>query len=192
MDDYRIPPLFSPVCSKTKREICPGETFYTVLIEEKDSYIRENYSLEAWDGPPKECVGYWKTKIPEKRDALRHKTAVNDILLLVFDHLYESGQNPEKLYILALLMIRRRIFRLDEEEHSPHSVPRLNVYCPRRDESYLLPVRIPDQDAQDEIQKELARLLEGDAEITGAEEMEEEMINIDEIELPEITEIDPE
>ena len=187
MEDYHIPYSATAACCQTHREFQPGETFYAVLIESAEGYARRDYSLEAWTGPPDEAVGYWMTKIPEKKDSTRQKVAVNDILLTVFDHLRHTGIQGEKLYILALLMIRRRIFRLEEEAELGRNISSLNVYCPRRDESYTVPVMIPDARRQAEIQAELAGLL------TGADDKKilppagtSEIVDVDSLVLPEI------
>ena len=203
MEDYRIQRPATSACSITRREFSPGETFYAVLIEDGENYVRQDFSLEAWSGPPPGTVGYWKAKIPEKRAPARQKLAVNDILLAVFDHLREPPRpnghpskggeyspRPDKLYILTLLMIRRRILRLDEELTPVRNLAELSVYCPRRDESYMIPVAVPDAGRQQEIQEEITRLLSGEStEIIEAAENEPfSGISVDEIVLPEIPE----
>ena len=186
MEDYRISHSATAVCCMTNREFQPGETFYAVLVESDEGHVRRDYSLEAWTGPPEDAVGFWMTKIPEKKDHARQKVAVNDILLSVFDHLRQSDTEPEKLYILALLMIRRRIFRLEEDVEPGRNVSSLTVYCQRRDESYTVAAMVPDAKRQAEIQEELAGLLTGTDEKKIVPVDASEIVDVDALVLPEI------
>ena len=62
-------------------------------------------------------------------------------------------------YVLALLLVRRRVMRLDETEQDEQGREMLVLYCPRRDATYRTPVVIPDESGVNQIQDELARLL---------------------------------
>ena len=63
-------------------------------------------------------------------------------------------------YVLALLMVRRRVFRLEEGEPDQQEGEMLVVYCPRRETTYQVPVVVPDASRAEQIQDELAKLLE--------------------------------
>ena len=39
-------------CAATGRELRPGEAFYSVLTDEAAKLVRQDYSAEAWTGPP--------------------------------------------------------------------------------------------------------------------------------------------
>lgn len=182
MEDYALQRPVTRSCRLTNRTFAPGETFYAVLVEEKGHYVLYDYSIEAWTGPPAGAVGHWMTKMPLRKDGVRKKMAVNDILLAVFDNLLGDTRQQDKLYILSLLMIRRQIFRLDSESVSTLDTSLLSVYHPRRDESYRIPAVVPDAARQAEIQDELARLL------TGEPEMPE--LTSDDLPMPEVIEID--
>jgi hypothetical protein len=66
-------------------------------------------------------------------------------------------------YILALLMTRRRILRLEETEEDANGDEFLVLFCPRNDAEYRVAVALPDAARAAEIQEELARLLLTDA-----------------------------
>jgi hypothetical protein len=57
-------------------------------------------------------------------------------------------------------LIRRRVFRLEEEKRDEHGRERLTVYCPRREATYEIPAMPPDASRVDQIQDELAALLQ--------------------------------
>jgi len=62
-------------------------------------------------------------------------------------------------YVLTLLLIRRRVFQLEEEKRDQgHAI--VSVYCPRRDMNYDVPVLVPDPSRIEPIQTELAALLQ--------------------------------
>ncbi len=192
MEDYAIPRPATRHCRLTHREFTSGESFYAVLVEEKKNYVLYDYALDAWTGPPPGTVGYWMAKMSEKKDPTRKKMAVNDILLAVFDNLTGDTQQQDKLYILSLLMIRRRIFRLDDENTSALDASCLAIYCPRRDESYTIPAVVPEAVRQAEIQDELAQLLMGEPDASTAQVQidAQALLETDELAIPEITEID--
>jgi hypothetical protein len=59
-----------------------------------------------------------------------------------------------------LLLIRRRVFRLEEEKTDDQGRELLAVYCPRREATYEIPAVVPEPQRVDEIQQELAALLQ--------------------------------
>jgi hypothetical protein len=146
-------------CFTTGRELAPGEEFYSALIAEGAELRRADFSIEAWHGPPPGAIGCWKSQIPDRHGARRH-WAPNDVLLQCFDELSEQPDKQDMRYVLALLLVRRRVMRLEEEQKDAAGGELLVLYCPRRDTTYEVPVTVPDPTRADAIQQELARLLE--------------------------------
>lgn len=152
--DYEIPRC-SRQCAKTEREIAPGEGFYSALIDDGESIARHDYALDAWDGPPDDAIGWWKSKVPEPSETKMH-WAPNDVMLQLFDQLEEQPDKHDMRYVLALLLVRRRVLR--EEGMSP-DMASMTLYCPRRDTCYEVAVVTPTTERVNEIQDELAKLL---------------------------------
>jgi hypothetical protein len=149
----------SKSCTATGREFAPGEEFYSVLVAEGSELKRCDYSIEAWHGPPEGAIGWWKSQMPGQH-ARRAHWAPNDLLLNFFD---ELGQQPDKQdmrFVLALLLVRRRVMRLEEEQRDDAGQERLVLYCPRRDAQYEVVSMTLDRGRMDEIQQVLAKLLE--------------------------------
>jgi hypothetical protein len=146
-------------CAASGREFAAGEEFYSVLLAEGAELRRYDYAAEAWQGPPTGAIGWWKSVVPGQ-NAKRSPRAPNEVLLQFFDELAEQPAKQDMRYVLALLLVRRRVMRLEEEQRGSGVGEVLVLYCPRRDATYQVPVVIPDQAKIEEVQQELASLLE--------------------------------
>jgi hypothetical protein len=146
-------------CSITGREFAPGETYYSVLMAEGAEVIRHDYAADAWQGPPAEAIGWWKSQIPNRTEGKKH-WAPNDVMLQFWDELAAQPDKQDMRYVLTLLLVRRRVFRLEEEKLDDHGREVLVAYCPRREATYDIPAIMPEPARVDEIQEELAALLQ--------------------------------
>ena len=146
-------------CCRTGRQLEPGETYFSVLTAEGAELQRRDYSVEAWTRPPEEALGWWKSRLatPEAR---RRQWAPNDVMLQVFEELAAEPTRQDMRYVLGLLLVRRRVFRLEETEQDPQGREVLVAYCPRNETTYKVPAAVPDEARIEEIQEELARLLQ--------------------------------
>ncbi|MDR3109052.1 MAG: hypothetical protein LBU65_05105 [Planctomycetaceae bacterium] len=150
-------PRASQICSLTQRELLPGEYFYSVLLDEGEEFSRLDFCAEVWSGERdkerQNRVGWWRAKVPLPSDK-RLKLAPNDVLLQVLDQLIARGDRWEMCYVLALLLVRRRILRIDKE-----NAEYITVYCGRRDTYYDIPVAMPNEEQIEQTQTYLAELL---------------------------------
>ncbi len=146
-------------CAVTGREFAPGETYYSALLAEGAKLRRCDYAADAWPGPPENAVGWWKSQVPSRSDA-RKRWAPNDVMLDFWDELAEQPDRQDMRYVLTLLLIRRRVFRLEEEMRDAEGRDLVAVYCPRRESSYRVPVVVPESPRVEQIQEELAALLQ--------------------------------
>jgi hypothetical protein len=146
-------------CTTSGREFAPGETYFSVLVAEGAELKRYDYSVEAWTGPSAEAVGWWKSQVPDQTAARKH-WAPNDVMLHFWDELAEQPDKQDMRYVLTLLLIRRRVFRLEEETRDPQNREILAVYCPRREQTYQVVAVTPEPTRIDQIQEELAALLQ--------------------------------
>ena len=81
-------------------------------------------------------------------------------MLHFWDELAEQPDRQDMRYVLTLLLIRRRVFRLEEESRDAQGRELLVVYCPRRESTHQVPAVVPDASRIDQIQEELAALLQ--------------------------------
>jgi hypothetical protein len=145
-------------CASTGRQLEPGEKFFSTLVEEGDDFVRQDYSREAWRGPPEGVVGWWQATMPLP-DAHKVHWAPNDVLLDYFERLEGDDAQRDLRYIMALLLVRRRVARHEETELGGEGQETMTIYCPRREKSYAVAVEAPTQQRAEEIQNELAQLL---------------------------------
>jgi hypothetical protein len=166
--DYHIKRC-SRHCAESGRELAEGETFYTVLMASGATVERLDYASECWQGPPDDALGWWQSTMPTQKSK-RAKMAPNDVLLHVFEELWQSDDSDADLvYVLALLLVRRRIVRIEEPgageptTDQSHQHETFSVYCPRNETSYELATSPPDESRIEALQDELARLLFAEA-----------------------------
>jgi hypothetical protein len=144
-------------CSKTDKEFKAGETFYSVLVSEGAELVRYDYAQDAWNGPPEEAIGWWISQVPSPTASKVH-WAPNDVILHYFRQLLDQSENRDTLYVLALLMIRRRIVRQVDTE-TDEDGETIVLHCQKDENDYRVPVCVPTESRAAEIQDELARLL---------------------------------
>lgn len=147
-------------CHATDRELKAGETVFSVLVPAGSGVERLDYSVEGWPGPPEESLGWWKSILPEAGGARMH-WAPNDVMLHYFEQLDGKPAQEDTRYVLALLLVRRRIVRVESTEKTADGLETLVLYCPRNEQEYRVTGTLPDQQRIAAIQDELAGLLQG-------------------------------
>lgn len=145
-------------CAATGRHFAEGEEFFSVLLAEGGQVHRRDYSTEAWQGPPEGALGWWKSKMPTAVSK-KARLAPSEVLLQLFAELESDPLRRDMLYVLALLMIRRRIFRLEDTLADEQGRETLVLYCGRDESTRHVAVVMPDTRRAEEIQQELSRLL---------------------------------
>jgi hypothetical protein len=109
--DYQLKPL-GKTCSKSGAKLLPGEVCYSAVVAKGNDWERIDFSRDAWQGPPEDAIGYWRTKVPPQTEARRRLDS--DALLRYFEQLCEDA-NPAQdkfRYVLALLLVQRRRLRI--------------------------------------------------------------------------------
>jgi hypothetical protein len=162
-------------CAVTDRALEPGDECYSVLEVSGAEVVRKDFCPQGWSGAPDSAFGWWKSRVPEPT-AKKIKLAPNEVLLELFDQLADKLEQADLRYVLTLLLVRRRVLRLEEvsgvrhgEFPTPDILPgggseTMHVYCPKRDASYAVPVSMPTGQRIEEIQQQLSDLLVADAE----------------------------
>ncbi len=146
-------------CAALERDLAPGEWFYSVLTPRGGSVVRQDYSEESWSGPPEGAIGWWKSQMPDATGTRKVTLAPNDVILQYFEQLEGDPARQDLRYVLALLMVRRRIMRLEDTEKDEHGQETLVLFCSRNEAEYRTPVALPSETRAAEIQSELIKLL---------------------------------
>ncbi len=132
-------------CYAENRPLEPGETFYSVVLPTEDGELqRRDYSARAWTEPPEGALGWWKGRIPE---AGKQKLvlAPNPVLVEILRQLATNEERAELAYLLALLLMRRRVVRpVDQSEIENPLAPPVAELAPEAE----LP---PEEDVADEL-----------------------------------------
>ena len=157
MQDFEVK-RFTRKCAKTDRELQPGEAFYSVLMADGADIIRQDYAADEWDGPPEESIGWWKSEVPDPKNKKVH-WAPNDVMLHYFQQLESQPDKKDVRYILGLLLIRRRVMKLQESTSDDDKGEFMNVFCQKADCEYQIEVATPSASRIQVIQDELAELL---------------------------------
>lgn len=154
-------------CSVTHHVFAPGETFYSLLIEETNGrFTRRDYSVESWKAMTQDpahstngIVGFWKSKIPNTTST-RQRWAPNEILLRYFEELENRPDCDDTRYVLALLLVRRRLLVCDDETRTDDGRSFLMLRDPKRELNFEVEVLPPSTERYDAIQQQLAELLQ--------------------------------
>jgi hypothetical protein len=114
MIDYQIQ-ANSRRCAATGRELRPGEKFFSALLDVDGKFIRQDFSSEAWQGPPPGAFSFWTGRVPAQEETRRPR--IDDELLFDCFQRLEGQTEPEKVnfrYVVALLLMRRKRFKFEE------------------------------------------------------------------------------
>ena len=146
-------------CAATDRDLQAGETCYSALVPEGGQIVRRDYSAEAWPGPPEEAVGWWKSVVVDP-NANRMHWAPSDVMLNYFVQLEGNLAAEDTRYVLALLLVRKRILRNESTEKDAEGRETLVLYSPRQECEHRVAVVLPSPERVEAIQNELAQLLQ--------------------------------
>jgi len=146
-------------CAATERELKDGEVCFSVLVPEGGAVVRHDYSREAWQGPPENALGWWQTTVVDP-SAGRPQWAPGDVMLHYFERLFDDPAAADARYVLALLLVRRRILRVESTEGDDADPNVLHLYCSRTEARYQVPEVMPTAERAAEIQQQLAELLQ--------------------------------
>lgn len=116
MTDYQIQ-ANTRRCAATGRELRPGEIIYSVLLDQAGKLVRQDYALDAWQGPPAEAFSFWRTRVPQEAESRRPR--IDDELLLDCLLRLEGQAEPDRVqfrYIVALLLLRRKRLKFEDTQ----------------------------------------------------------------------------
>lgn len=146
-------------CAATEREFVAGEQCYSVLVPEGGAVVRKDFSSSAWQGPPVNSLGWWKTTIVDTH-AGRISWAPNDVMLNYFERLLEDPTAEDARYVLGLLLVRRRVLRVEGHEKDAQGREVIVLHCGRNEAQYRIAEVMPTPERAVAIQQQLSELLQ--------------------------------
>jgi hypothetical protein len=157
MLDYEVQ-RFTRHCHASGRELASGEAFYSVLIAEGRDVVRQDYAASTWQGPPEGALAVWKSQVPHPHSK-KMQLAPSEVMLRYFEELEGRPDKEDERYVLALLMLRRRVVRQERTEHDGAGREVAVLYAPQTEQEYRVAVAMPSAERVAAIQEELGRLL---------------------------------
>lgn len=155
-------PKRAECCTLSEEPFRGGDTYYSVLFEGKEGYIRHDYHQKVWDQVKEEATAKgglcWKgkTPMPEKKDKPQTlKDRLSKAWKIFQTWSEEEDQNhTHHLYFLAMYLRRQRIFTHRKEGKT------FDLYEHARSEKMFKIPKIDLTDLQIEaIQKEISEAL---------------------------------
>lgn len=112
--EFNIRPI-SKICAATGQPLAAGADCWSVVTEVDGRLVRQDFSAEAWDGPPEGALGHWKCQVPADTDPTRQKLDADSL----FDYFVQLTESPNMVeqdyqYVLALLLLRKKRLILEE------------------------------------------------------------------------------
>ncbi len=155
----------SRVCAATGRALQPGDVYFSLLQLQSGEMARKDFSAEAWRGPPGDCVGWWRSRVPVKDDS-QPVMAPIDVMLNLFEALEEVPAEFEFRYLLGLLLLRRKSLRREDSIRDDKGREVLVLHCSRREKDYELIVSEPSPEQAAKLQQQMFDLLYANREST--------------------------
>lgn len=157
MQEYEIQRC-SRRCAASGRELREGEVCYSVLVAEGGQVVRYDYAAEAWAGPPQGAIGWWRTTVVDPQ-AGRMTWAPHEVMLGYFERLLDDPAAEDARYVLALLLVRRRVLEVERHDQDAAGRTVLVLRCPRSEAEYRVAEVLPSPQRAEAIQNQLAELL---------------------------------
>ena len=153
----------------TGAELTAGDAIVSALLEVNDGVERRVYARTAWQQPPENCLGWWHGTVAA-RDSGKPAETPREIMLQVFERWQQDATQPDRTYVLAIWLLRRRVLTLCDSAETDDSASAiaaqemLHVHCPSRGEDYTVRVVPPEKERQLQIQAEMTAILYGKAD----------------------------
>ena len=171
-------------CHHLKRPLREGEWYYSVVLESGDDFVRQDYAAESWGEPPEGAVGWWKCRMPTSDE----KKMVLAPIEVLTDLLRQMGSQPDKAksrYLLALMLMRKRVIRPVELEDQHADLLRIEVIATGAEID--IPVCGIARGESEQLREELDELLYCEAEEmeVGDQEVGDQEVGVPENGVPE-------
>ncbi|MCH2369249.1 MAG: hypothetical protein MK324_01780 [Pirellulales bacterium] len=118
--------------------------------------------MAGWEGAPDDALAWWQSEVPEE-DGVKVTLAPDEVVLQYFQKLMESNEHPNMAFVLALLMIRKRMMSFEGNEQDEAGNELMIISSSKHEQEYKVPVAYPDAQEVDKIQDQLVAMLYKDA-----------------------------
>ena len=145
-------------CHKGDRPLEAGERYYSVVLQRGSELVRQDFSKEYWQGPPERAVGWWVSQMPAKRTG-KLTLAPTLVLLDALEKLCEQPDDGDLAYLLAVLLIRRRLLTEQASEQADGEPSQMHLTHSSNGREFLVPVNMPKPEHTETLHQKLIDLL---------------------------------
>ena len=145
-------------CHKGDRPFESGERYYSVVLQRGSELVRQDFSKEHWQGLPEKAVGWWVSQMPAKRTG-KLTLAPTLVLLDALEKLCEQPDNGDLAYLLAVLLIRRRLLTEQACEQFEGEPSHMQLTHSSNGREFLVPIYMPNPDQTETLHQKLIDLL---------------------------------
>ena len=108
-------------CAASGRDLEEGEIYYSALKEEGEEFMRLDYSADAWPEMDKTpFFSFWRSRVPPEN--VKKRLVIDVEAFYTFFCNLDDPAEPHRIlfrYLVALILTRKRVLRLDEIEKGP-------------------------------------------------------------------------
>lgn len=149
-------------CATTGREFAEGEEFYAVLFPSGESFVRKDFSIESWTGPPDGAYCFFKSRVPVREK--RKKLLVDNAVLIHFFERLAGETEPARVqfrFVLALILLRKRLLRYEgSATHDGVETWRMSLLPAKTEHAVVNPHLTDDQ--IESVSRQLSAILHSD------------------------------
>ncbi|MEQ1825488.1 MAG: hypothetical protein ABL921_06060 [Pirellula sp.] len=145
-------------CQRENRSFEPDERYYSVVLQKGGELIRQDFCKQAWQGPPENTVGWWMSRMPAKRTGKLTLAPVN-VLLDALEKLAEEPNEADLAYLLAILLVRRRILTNESDDLPSDEATHLRLTHGMGVREFLVPIQPPNGERAELLHQQLVDLL---------------------------------
>jgi len=106
-------------CAATGQPIPPGADYHTVLYQEAGQWVRKDYAVQAFPGPPANVFAHWQGHMPIAESSTRLPLLKADTCLSFLERTATATDERTLAlrYVAALFLWRRRRLHLQKVDH---------------------------------------------------------------------------
>ena len=163
MQDYSISKS-TRRCAIGGQNLEPDESYFSVIVPQGDDVTRIDIAARHWQGPTEGAIGWWRNKMPSA-EARKLRPAPSGVLIDTLSDLLERPGKEELAYLLALLLVRRRVLHEDQSlldqssrDHGAEDSA-WRLICPVDGREWLIATVAPAAENMQALQAELQTLL---------------------------------
>lgn len=108
-------------CALGGENLSPGMEYYSILIEQDQGFLRQDFCLPCWEKTKEESIAkassHWKSKVPAKLelDTMHLEQDEKAIYLLKEALEKKTAEDDAQAFILALYLARKKQITLRDE-----------------------------------------------------------------------------